>query len=82
MGLIITRAKCYSAGKNIGRGGFVLLLPQIHLFENRINTAQARGMLSPTETLLLLEAAFLLNGLNLQHRTKPLDENKHRKYSQ
>lgn len=82
MGLTITTAKCYSAGKNIGRGGFVLLLPQIHLSENRINTAQARGMLSPTEILLLLEAAFLLNGLNLQHRTKPLDENKHRKYSQ
>lgn len=42
---------------------------------------QARGMMSPTETLLLKEEAFLLYGLSLKHRTKPLDEYRHRKYS-
>lgn len=44
----------------------MLLLPQINLSENRTSTVQARGMSLPTETLLLLKVAFLLNGLDLK----------------
>lgn len=43
--------------------------------------AQERGTMSSTNILVLLKEAALLNRLNFKHRTKPLDENNHNKYS-